>query len=330
MRRRDVAGGDVAGHLPQVGLRLGQLGGVLRRTTRAACGTQRRASVRSNAAPAGSTCRTTPLASSGEDALGLVGVRDHALRPSRIVTAPRPTTRRTSWPSSTVTAAQVSSSTPIPSSWGDCDDDHQQPAVAVALVEVLVDHASCEQAEAGRDLGHPLLGGRPAGAERDHVGRLDAGAGRGAADDGAALVGARRSASPNGVPQMIADSLSWLPPVMKMPVASSSSGDQVGVVRPRSRLSGRTPTTSPAPSLRNSASYTSTTSSPRLDAVGITAIRASAPPLAATKSLEDGALAELVLGAADDHQRAARECGGRLDARRPGCLVGELGHDREG
>src|SRR5207342_332838 len=44
--------------------------------------------------------------------------------------------------------------------------------------------------------------------------------------------------------------------------------------------------------------------------------------------LEDGASAQLVLGAADDHQRPARECGGRPDARRPGFRVGEVGHAR--
>ena len=36
----------------------------------------------------------------------------------------------------------------------------------------------------------------------------------------------------------------------------------------------------------------------------MTAIRASGPPLAATNSFRIGALAELVLGAADDEQRA--------------------------
>ena len=92
-------------------------------------------------------------------------------------------------------------------------------------------------------------------------------------------------ASPTGVPQMIALSLSWLPPVMKMPVAFSR------IARPgpgpcaSSRLCGRTSVTSAAPSARNSASYTSTISSPREDAVGITAMRASGPPLAATNSL---------------------------------------------
>ena len=80
------------------------------------------------------------------------------------------------------------------------------------------------------------------------------------------------------------DSLSWLPPVMKTPVALSSAATSAGSwassrrLRPdRDHLGGAQP--------RNSASYTSTTSSPSEDAVGITAIRASGPPLAATNSL---------------------------------------------
>ncbi len=68
-------------------------------------------------------------------------------------------------------------------------DQHQQPSVAVALAEVLVDDHVADQAEAGGELGHPLLGGRPAGAEGDHVRGLDARAGAGAADHDAAAVG---------------------------------------------------------------------------------------------------------------------------------------------
>ena len=83
---------------------------------------------------------------------------------------------------------------------------------------------------------------------------------------------------------MMADSLSWLPPVMKTPVASATAFTRSGSCA-SSRLSGRTGTTSPAPSRRKRASYTSTTSSPSDEAVGIRAMRASAPPLAATNSL---------------------------------------------
>src|SRR4051812_39409500 len=94
---------------------------------------------------------------------------------------------------------------------------------------------------------------------------------------------ARRTASPTGVPQMTAESLSWFPPVMKTPLASSMTLTRSGSWA-SSRVSGRQAVTSPAPSRRNRASYTSTTSSARLEAVGITTTRASAPPEATTKS----------------------------------------------
>ena len=70
---------------------------------------------------------------------------------------------------------------------------------------------------------------------------------------------------------------------MKTPVASSTAATSRGSWA-SSRLSGRTATTSAAPSRRNSASYTSVTSEPIDDAVGITAIRASSPPAARTNS----------------------------------------------
>ena len=85
----------------------------------------------------------------------------------------------------------MSSSTPMPEQLRALGHDHQQPAVAVALVEVLVDDGRVHQAEAGGDLGHPLLGGRAADAEGDHVRGLDARAGRRAGDHRAALVGAQ-------------------------------------------------------------------------------------------------------------------------------------------
>ena len=64
---------------------------------------------------------------------------------------------------------------------------------------------------------------------------------------------AARIASPSGVPLTSAESFSWLPPVMKMPVAASSSATSAGSWA-SSRLSGRTATTSAAPSVRKSAS----------------------------------------------------------------------------
>ena len=59
-------------------------------------------------------------------------------------------------------------------------------------------------------------------------------------------------ASPNGVPAITVDSLSWLPPVMKMPVARRARCDSSGSLA-WARSSGRTPYTSAAPSLSNSA-----------------------------------------------------------------------------
>ena len=64
---------------------------------------------------------------------------------------------------------------------------------------------------------------------------------------------ARTTASPTGVPQITAESLSWLPPVMKTPLASSTSFTRSGSWA-SSRLSGRQAMTSPAPSRRKSAS----------------------------------------------------------------------------
>ena len=123
-------------------------------------------------------------------------------------------------------------------------------------------------------------------------------------------------ASPNGVPQTIADSLSWLPPVMKIPVALS---ERVHQRRGRGRPRGSP--AAPAPprrrrACRNSASYTSTTSAPergrgrddRDPGVGATA--------RGDELLEDRAPAELVLGSADDHEWSL---GSRR--RRPGCVV---------
>ena len=59
-------------------------------------------------------------------------------------------------------------------------------------------------------------------------------------------------ASPTGVPQTIELSLSWLPPVMKMPVAWLSGSMKAGSSA-SSRFSGRTPTTLAAPSAANRA-----------------------------------------------------------------------------
>ena len=112
-------------------------------------------------------------------------------------------------------------------------------------------------------------------------------------------------ASANGVPQITEDSFSWLPPVMNTPVALPISATRSGSCA-SSRLSGRTETTSAAPSLRNSASYTSTTSGPSEDAVGDHRDPGVLAAAGRHELLEDRAPAELVLGSADDHERSRR------------------------
>jgi hypothetical protein len=54
-------------------------------------------------------------------------------------------------------------------------DKREEPSVAVALFEMLVNYHTAKQAEAGGELAHPLLGGSAAGTERDHVLSQDAG-----------------------------------------------------------------------------------------------------------------------------------------------------------
>ncbi len=66
-------------------------------------------------------------------------------------------------------------------------DQAEQPAEPVPLLEVLVDDDPGQHAEAGGDLGHAVLRGRPGRPERDHVARHRRGAGRGAGDDRAVL-----------------------------------------------------------------------------------------------------------------------------------------------
>ena len=61
---------------------------------------------------------------------------------------------------------------------------------------------------------------------------------------------ARCSASPNGVPGSSWDSRSWLPPLMKMPVASSTSATRSGSCA-SGRLDGLTTCTSGAPNRVN-------------------------------------------------------------------------------
>ena len=74
--------------------------------------------VRSYDDPAGSTCSTTPLASRGEERLASWAL-DTMWAGSMIVTAPAADDLEHLAVVLLVITAQVSSSTPIPSSWGD-------------------------------------------------------------------------------------------------------------------------------------------------------------------------------------------------------------------
>src|SRR5574338_331938 len=88
-------------------------------------------------------------------------------------------------------------------------------------------------------------------------------------------------ARPSGVPPITLESRSWLPPVMKMPVASSTASRIPGSDA-SSRLSGRRPRTSVTPREWNRWRYRSVASSPSEEAVEMTAMRASAPPASVT------------------------------------------------
>ena len=70
-------------------------------------------------------------------------------------------------------------------------DDRQQPAKAIALLEVLVDDDAGQDAQAGRHLDHALLGRRAARAECDHVRAHRGGAGARAGYYGAFAVAPR-------------------------------------------------------------------------------------------------------------------------------------------
>ena len=88
-------------------------------------------------------------------------------------------------------------------------------------------------------------------------------------------------ASARRVPPSIDDSLSWLPPVMKMPVESAMIRAECSSFA-WARLTALSGTTSAAPSSVNTVRYRSPASMPKELAVAITAIFASGPPASAT------------------------------------------------
>ena len=100
---------------------------------------------------------------------------------------------------------------------------------------------------------------------------------------------ARCSASPSGVPGSSWDRRSWLPPLMKTPVAPSTAS-----TAPRSwassRDAGLTTSTCVAPRRWNTSVYDDTTSSWNEEAVGTSTSRARRPPDSLTNSRRSDAL----------------------------------------
>ncbi len=150
----DVTGRDVTGQLAQVTPGRGQLGDrtqlvdLAPRSTWASSGMSARV-VRSKRAPAGSTCSTTPEARIGEVALGLVGVGDHvgAVEDRDRAAADHPQHRAAGVVADHGAGVLVDADAEQLRALG---HDHQQPTVAVALLEVLVDHAAGRAGRARR------------------------------------------------------------------------------------------------------------------------------------------------------------------------------------
>ena len=201
--------------------------------------------------PAGSMCSITPLASSGAERLAsyaLVTMRAG----SKIVTAPG---RPRAAPRGPVAACALAR----PRRGVLVDADAEQLRVTGPRSSAA-DRSGCAGRSAGRSPRSPPARARrrpgSSAASRSSPARRRRPCGDdwmlAPAEVPATTVPrswAATIASPKGVPQMIAESLSWLPPVMKMPVAIVEQRDaDQGRARPR-ELSGRTATTSAAPSL---------------------------------------------------------------------------------
>ena len=89
-------------------------------------------------------------------------------------------------------------------------------------------------------------------------------------------------ASASGVPPIVEDSRSWLPPVRKTPVASRTVRTAIGSEH-CARVVAWIGCTSAAPSSVKTRRYISPANGPSEEAVQITAIRASWPPASVTK-----------------------------------------------
>ena len=147
---------------------------------------------------------------------------------SRIVTDPLPSTSRMPFG---LTSAAVSSSMPMPSSAGDWATSASSRPNRLRCSKCWSMSTPGQQPEAGAHLGHALLRRRAARAERDHVAGDRRGAGARAGDDRAVPVAIDDRLARAAVPPITLDRRSWLPPVMKIAVASSSMLDEAPIVR---------------------------------------------------------------------------------------------------
>ena len=275
------------------------------RRSRGASGVDRRRlaessrSVRSNRDPAGSTCSTTPLASRGVSG-GVVGVRHHVGRvedgdrataddvedwwsPSEGRPPPRCPRRRPSRAAGATgtRSSAVGRSGCAARSAGRSRVESSKPRPAATWVIRCFGVAPptpkatmCEDWMLAPALVPAMTTPRSCAA---------------------------RIASPNGVPLMIAESFSWLPPVMKMPVASSSTSTKAGSRRLFAGLGPGGDDLGGAQLAEDRVVDLDDLGAERRSRRDDRDPR-SAPPRRATNSREHGAPAELVLGAADDHQ----------------------------
>ena len=159
-----------------------------------------RTSERSNVAPAGSECTTAPETMSGAPrrASGRVGLGAAAVEDEH---APAPWTVKVRRSRDLDRGVLVD---PDADQVGRGGDHGHQPAVAGPLGEVLVDDDALEQPEPGAELAVPLPGRDALVAHRDHELAHDRGARRGAADDGAAVVGAVQGVAERGAGEALA------------------------------------------------------------------------------------------------------------------------------
>ena len=132
-------------------------------------------------------------------------------------------------------------------------DQAEQPAEPVPLLEVLVDDDPGQDAEPGRDLGHPVLRASRPDAPNAIMWLDIADAPADVPATTAPCWNRSRMASARRVPPIVDDSRSWLPPVRKTPVASRTASAAVSSLAcgrvtawsGRTRLTPSSPKTGP-------------------------------------------------------------------------------------